>query len=179
MTDQVWRPLGVETEDDVAEYDALHEGIPTWMETTFWGWVRRSITFAKALQHEHVGKPWPEPNIIENMCLELRIPMFEIRHESADREVGERLLSNVISRLKGQNTPFQIADYILAHTSSAKNSDLREILEHGKSAWRVGMRNGMPGLVRRVPEGVQVAADHVMSRAGQAGVRLADRKSVV
>ena len=48
------------------------------------------------------------------------------------------------------------------------------ILSRSNSAWKVGERAGKRALVRRVPEGVQVAADAVMRSAGRgAGVRLA------
>ena len=32
MADAVWRPLSVQTEEQVAEYDALHEGVPEWID---------------------------------------------------------------------------------------------------------------------------------------------------
>lgn len=37
----------------------------------------------------------------------------------------------------------------------------------------VGERLGHPGLIRRVPEGVQIAADQAMETTGVAGIRLA------
>lgn len=36
---EVWRPLGVDTDKDIAEYDALHEGIPGWMAAEFRDWL--------------------------------------------------------------------------------------------------------------------------------------------
>lgn len=69
--------------------------------------------------------------------------------------------------------PFQIADYILAHFDRVDADTLDALLERSKSAWRVGTRAGRPGLVRRVPLGVQTGADSVMSRAAKAGVCLA------
>lgn len=67
----------------------------------------------------------------------------------------------------------QVADYILAHCSGANASELDELLSRSNSAWTVGTRSGKPGLVRRVPLGVQVGADRIMNRAGRAGERLA------
>lgn len=61
----------------------------------------------------------------------------------------------------------------MAHGGHAGADDLNAVLERSKSAWEVGTRAGRPGLTRRVPLGVQVAADSVMARAGRAGVRLA------
>ena len=31
-----WRPLRIDSEDEVAEYDALHDGVPSWMAAGFW-----------------------------------------------------------------------------------------------------------------------------------------------
>lgn len=44
MTDESWRPLGVDDDDQIAAYDALHDGIPDWMKAPFWAWIRDSIT---------------------------------------------------------------------------------------------------------------------------------------
>ena len=26
-----WRPLGIDSDEEIAEYDALHDGVPEWM----------------------------------------------------------------------------------------------------------------------------------------------------
>lgn len=45
MTEEIkWRPLGVETDDEVASYDALHDGVPQGMSTGFWAWVQTSVS---------------------------------------------------------------------------------------------------------------------------------------
>jgi len=43
VTDEVWRPLGYESEDADA-YDALHDGVPNWMAESFWGWIKAQMT---------------------------------------------------------------------------------------------------------------------------------------
>ncbi|WP_315525531.1 hypothetical protein [Corynebacterium durum] len=35
-----WRPLGIDSDEEIAEYDALHDGIPEWMYSALWEWVR-------------------------------------------------------------------------------------------------------------------------------------------
>lgn len=71
-------------------------------------------------------------------------------------------------------------DFLLAYQP---DDDLPEIatgpgLEHallvGGSAWKVGIREGFRGLERRVPEGVQAAADRAIATPGNAGLRLSD-----
>jgi hypothetical protein len=54
------------------------------------------------------------------------------------------------------------------------NDDLEEILLAGGSLWKVGVREGVAGLERRVPEGVQTVAEQVMGRPGNAGSLLSD-----
>lgn len=51
----------------------------------------------------------------------------------------------------------------------ATNEILEEILLSHGSAWKVGTREGHPGLERRVPLGVQEAAEHVMANSSHAG----------
>lgn len=51
---------------------------------------------------------------------------------------------------------------------------LEELLVANGSAWRVGSRDGQPGLERRVPRGVQDAADTVMGASGEAGHLLSE-----
>lgn len=173
MADQTWRPLGVDTEEEVAEYDALHEGIPSWMETAFWDWVQDQVTYRKNVTSSTSGFLWPREDFTESMCQQLKIRLSKIRYPNADYQLGQRLVGNVMYALKKHDNPLQIADYIIAHDTRLVPQRLDDILERSKSAWNVGERNGYRGLVRRVPEGVQVAADDVMSRAGQAGIRLA------
>jgi hypothetical protein len=67
----------------------------------------------------------------------------------------------------------RIADYLLARGGHGDSAELEALLERSNSAWRVGTRANAPGLERRVPLGVQVAADAVMQRSQDAGVRLA------
>ncbi len=44
VSEDTWRPLGLDTEDDIATYDALHDGVPNWLRSPFWAWVRDAVT---------------------------------------------------------------------------------------------------------------------------------------
>lgn len=57
---------------------------------------------------------------------------------------------------------------------SSDNDVLEEILIAGGSLWKVGQRDGVAGLERRVPKGVQQAAEQVMSTPGHAGTLLSE-----
>lgn len=174
MTNETWRPLGVDTEDDVAEYDALHDGLPLWMASTFWEWVRMALTVQR---RGGIRSDWVsalDVELVEAMGHSLRLPLPNLRVEFMDYANGKHQLDDAVDALRRQaKTPLQIADYLLAHDGHAKAEQLATVLERSKSAYTVGTRAGRPGLVRRVPLGVQTAADSVMARAGRAGVRLA------
>jgi hypothetical protein len=51
---------------------------------------------------------------------------------------------------------------------------LNSALEAGGSCWKVGTRGGVPGLEKRVPQGVQQAADAAMAVPGHAGTLLSE-----
>ncbi|UOX87198.1 hypothetical protein MUY14_36580 [Amycolatopsis sp. FBCC-B4732] len=172
MTDDVWRPLGVDTEEQVAEYDALHDGVPTWMDAAYWTWVRDVLTVREYTSTGRNQVDMLNVSLAEKMCQMLRIPLPSLRKSYADYSVGQDQLNRAIQALRGHSLPLQIADYLLAHGGKVPSDNLDSLLERSRSAYRVGVRAGRPGLSRRVPEGVQVAAESVMVRAGKAGVRL-------
>ena len=41
MTEEIWCPLGVDTEEEIAAYDVLHDGVPEWMAPQFWEWIKQ------------------------------------------------------------------------------------------------------------------------------------------
>jgi hypothetical protein len=173
VSEETWRPLGVETEDEIAEYDALHDGVPDWMSASFWAWVRDAITVHRPNTGFRGRSAMLDTDLAEQMCQRLRIPIPNLRRQYVDQATGRSQLSNALEALRKHTVPLEIADYLLAYEGRAKPEELNALLERSKSAWEVGTRSGRPGLVQRVSLGVQVAADSVMARAGRAGVRLA------
>lgn len=173
VTPETWRPLGVETDDQVAEYDALHDGVPDWMTAPFWTWVQDALTTYRRYRDGSGRVAMLDTDLAEALCQTLRIPLPNLRELEANPAAGMRQLSQAMKAVGRHPAPLQVADYLLAHGGHAKAEDLSLVLERSKSAWQVGARTERPGLVRRVPLGVQVAADSVMDRAGRAGVRLA------
>lgn len=173
MEEGKWRPLGVQTPEQVAEYDALHEGVPEWMEQGLWKWVRERVGIESTddprtwyvFQEDSL---WHEEKC-RRMCAQLRIQLTNVNPHSYPSDN----IDGTINCLKNAECPLDIVDYLLAHDETAPEKDLQELLDQCGSAWTVGERNGFRGLVRRVPEGVQTAADQVMAESDRAGVRLA------
>jgi hypothetical protein len=169
---ETWRPLGIEADEQVSTYDALHEGVPAWMDAPYWAWVRDSVTMIRSYADGSGRIPMLDCDLAEAMCQTLRIPLPNLRLELG-RDNGSRQLRATIDALRSHSSPLQAADYLLAHGGHADPEQLGDLLARSKSAYGVGRRSGHPGLVRRVPLGVQIAADSVMTRTGRSGVRLA------
>lgn len=173
MSDEAWRPLGVDSEEEISSYDALHDGVPSWMESSFWAWVKDGITEIRHYIDGSGRVPMLDEVLTEVMCQRLRITLPNLRHGQTDGDVGKQQLQRALQVLRKHPNPLQIADYLLANDGHAEPQALNVLLEHSKSVWEVGTRLGRPGLTRRVPLGVQIAANDIIGRAGQAGLRLA------
>ncbi|MBM4470292.1 hypothetical protein GS502_13540 [Rhodococcus hoagii] len=170
--DEAWRPLGVDTDEQIAEYDALHGGVPKWMYAALWAWIRAELTEYRRYPDGSGRMAHLREDLTEQMCQTLQIPLPSLRVETG-HDNGIQQLSKAMKVLQEQKKSLQITDYLLAHRPKTQDQELDALLERSKSAWRVGTRSGKPGLERRVPLGVQEGADLVMARAGHAGVRLA------
>ncbi|MGP6173647.1 hypothetical protein [Corynebacterium sp. A21] len=173
MSEGLWRPLGIDSDDAIAEYDALHDGVTVWMKEALWRWVREGLTEYRASYDRKSRFRFLDETFTEKMCQRLQISFPNLRSASQDYSVGKDQIARAMSILRTKDDGLQIADYILAHKPDVRETDLDELLDLSKSAWTVGERAGKPGLVRRVPLGVQLGAQNVMDRAGRAGVHLA------
>lgn len=107
--------------------------------------------------------------LLDDLEMVLQIPIPEIPFSLDDKYVITLLMSSPKIDSRG----LDIADYLLSHGGHGDPEVLNTLLEQSKSAWTVGERLGHPGLIRRVPEGVQIAADQAMETTGVAGIRLA------
>lgn len=173
MADGVWRPLSVNDEESIAKYDALHEGIPGWMEKRFWDWVESSLyERIEGADSEFADlrlAAYFDRDLLNDLEMKLQIPMPEVPYGVGDDFIPQWVMPHVRINSRG----LDIADYLLSHGGHGDPEVLEDLLEQGKSAWTVGERLGRPGLTRRVPEGVQLAADEVMTSSGDAGIKLA------
>lgn len=173
MTDETWRPLGVDTEEEIAEYDALHDGVPEWMASAFWHWIRDTITVRRRYRDGSGNFPMVREAMVEAMCQTLKVGLPPIRMKENGVSEGAAQFKVAMEALVNSRKPLVIADYLLAHAEAPDDKALDALLTRSKSAWTVGQRAGHVALVRRVAEGVQLAADAVMAKADLAGVRLA------
>ncbi|RMI09285.1 hypothetical protein EBM89_10995 [Cellulomonas triticagri] len=139
----------------------------------YWSWVLEALTTYRTYRDGSGRIASLDEKVVEPMCQILRIPMPTLRMPDVNHTTAQAHLKTAMSSLQKHPRPLQIADYLLAHGRNVKPGEFEALLTRSKSAWSVGTRAGKPGLVRRVPEGVQKASDAVIARSGRAGVRLA------
>lgn len=170
MTEDVWRPLGFEG-DARGTYDALHDGVPAWMAESFWEWMtRRFMVWVRSQSAYGSSNGWHEFDVrllrdVERVC--------RVRVGPADKDSVVNSTARLRAVLEQGNTQLRVADYLLSAHSKPEAQILDRVLHESGSAWKVGERAGKPGLMRRVPEGVQANADAVIPSAGTAGATLA------
>jgi len=165
VTDEIWRPWGFEAED-AATYDALHEDVPPWLAESFWDWVRVHMTTRESGSYGGSGFDVFQPHRLREIE---RICRIHAPYKGESVHEGMRMLRRVSEATGAQ---LRVADYLLS--IGCADTRLSQALTQAGSAWTVGERAGRPGLVRRVPEGVQLNADSVMANGGRAGARLAE-----
>jgi len=161
MTNARWQPMG-QSEEDAA---TLHEGVPPWMEDSLWAWLTR------ALSHRQCGTTYFHIGLVQAYArvTRSREPLTGLLQDGGVPAFRNRWGSQEIVRF---------LDFCVARASAVdavpSTKELEQILLESGSAWKVGTRDGFPGLERRVPEGVQEAAEHTMASAGDAGRRLSE-----
>jgi hypothetical protein len=151
-----WRPPG----SDPAQFEALHDDIPPWMEVPFNTWMVAAVESSRMT----IAREYD--------TLSRRVPPL---HGSAAAGIAS------VRRALGATEVFEFVDYVVYRQSQRatptelqSNRNLETILMQNGSAWRVGTRAGSVGLERRVPEGVQAAAEAAMTTTGTAGQLLSE-----
>ncbi|MCR6494059.1 hypothetical protein [Cellulomonas sp. P24] len=172
MTDdsisEAWRPLGFQG-DAAAGYDALHDGVPIWMAASLWDWIQTQFTSTGISRASFGGNDRYTYFNVKLLRDAERMCRFSAPYEETLLSVGMRTLRSAV---EAAHIEIRLVDYLLSRNNRPDASLDRLLLESG-SAWRLGTRAGKVALVRRIPEGVQDAAEMVMDRAGHAGERLA------
>lgn len=158
-----WKPMNAEPDF----HDALFEGVPAHMEAPLQMWAARAFGKGREL--------W----------------RFMLAYDTATRNTepiypshDEELLA--LYTYLGYEDFFRFLDFVVYMMISDDASygkslfdhesavDLERVLLSNGSAWKVGLRDGLPGLERRVPAGVQEAADMAMAGSGSAGRLLSE-----
>jgi hypothetical protein len=174
VSEPTWRPWGLDRAEDATSYDALHDGVPRWMEASFWEWIEARFT-RYVRSEDGVTYPIPRARFDNGLLRQaerlLRLPV------GINALTPGKGLQAIRTTVEVSGFPaLRLADYLLSAQAETEQhpiaAELDQVLHQSGSAWRVGTRYGRIGLVRRVPEGVQLNADEVMRTSGQAGSRL-------
>lgn len=159
MTNPVWRPLGQTTEQS----GVPHEGVPAWLESALWAWIDACVVDRSGYYDEF------RTELVDE---------FERRARVA-QPAGEMFskLHDVSALRRGWDgaTTIMFVDFLLwKRPVGIDAAALDRVLAESGSAWKVGKRGTFRGLERRVPEGVQEAANRAMATRGHAGERLSE-----
>ena len=150
-----WRPIGQTSEDA----EALHEGVPPWAKEGLWDWIDSYLSDS--------GDPQRLVDVFEQLQ-RAKVPLAgAVYHQG----------TSVLKKSWDGETVIRFLDFLVMlapNGNSHRPERLDHVLERVGSAWKVGTRDGFPGLERRVPEGVQAAADQAMATPGHAGARLSE-----
>ena len=179
MTVDSWLPFGMD-EDPQMLYSALHDGVPEWMSQSL-----------RASQHEFLAVLFDDPKTAVSRFHKLEQHLrtaIELPHNATSYGLARA----VVSDFQWNDNELVLTDYLLSlvnvetlggweavqkqiHGDNNVFERLESTLKDAGSKWTIGVRAaGRLGLVQRVPEGVQLAADETMRSSGHAGRRLAE-----
>lgn len=150
-----WRPLFEEAGEAAETYDALVEGVPRWLQASLASWIKGQVLSDHSYEDTLERLRWIERG------LRWKIDWSVVNQSGA--------LPALMLVARTDTDLLKLTDYLL---SACRNytamEELKYMLEQAGSAWTVGERVERPGLVRRVPEGVQEAAEGAFA-IGDAG----------
>ena len=75
-----WRPLGIDSDEEIAEYDALHDGVPEWMYSALWEWVRSEITIVNKDYATKGSVRYLDQKMVDSMLQTLQIRIPDVRN---------------------------------------------------------------------------------------------------
>ncbi len=146
-----WEPFDLDA-DERSAYAVLVDGVPTWMREGVLGWLRTYIL-------ESSG--WT--NVA--FCIRLQTASRIDLSLHANRNVQGHYTMEVLRSLP-ERALLRVVDYVLADKTGYDQSSqqkLEAVLLSGRSKWTIGERMGRPGLVERVPAGVQTAVEQPLT----------------
>jgi hypothetical protein len=163
-----WSPLGVDAE----QYGTLVDGTPDWMLASLRELFKSEFTQRLGEDNGFGYVAYRDVRRVERM-------------RSADLALRGRPFADMLDR-KGYDVTFNamtaeerlsLFDWLVkenARTGETGNLKIEAVLHAAGSKWKVGIRNGEPGLEGRVPLGVQDAADSTMALSNDAGRLLSE-----
>lgn len=101
--DTSWRPFGIEKEEEVAEYDALHDDVPDWMRTGLWAWIKEAVAARYRSDSGRDSAMGPNVPLCERMAQVLQISFPNLRdttYFTADGSAFSTAMAALVSAKK-------------------------------------------------------------------------------
>jgi hypothetical protein len=156
-----WVPFGLD-EDAASQYRVLEDGVPQRMREPLVGWLSGVLR----LQYGVVNVPR-----VHALEMVTDVSMGGLRASDTNMAVSTFA---VRLRKMPDGDLLRVIDAVLHFGwNQTPVGDLTVILAASRSKWMVGERQGKPGLVARVPEGVQDMVEATIGTSGTAGQILA------
>ncbi|CAN5359017.1 hypothetical protein BH11ACT3_BH11ACT3_19370 [soil metagenome] len=152
------------------EQGVLYEGVPVWLRAPLRDWLTSVLEVASTnsyMRAQSRRTEWVQEYDSRTRRRSPLAPSFAM-HGSLE----------VAAILEGSDDYIKFLDFLIWYMFETEwegpEERLDEILTSGGSAWKVGTRDGVPGLERRVDVTVQTAADSAMAVPGHAGSLLSE-----
>lgn len=148
------------SEEEVAARAVLRPGVPQPMRKPLTSWI------LSTMDTEH-GYVYAERfhDLENSLDLDMNLnPAFT-------GLIGKEKTRRVLGQLNERDL-LRVADHQLFMTYRPATAALEKVLRAGRSKWTVVQREGKPRLGERMPEGVRVAAEQVMTGEGAPGALL-------
>lgn len=151
-----WVPFGLD--DEAADrYRVLLSGVPQNMREPLLGWLTQALVAGHRIVNVERS---------HQLAMVTDLPLGVM--SGANKAIGVYI--NDRFRRMPDDQLLRVTDAVLSLGWNATRRDnLEEILLLGRAKWSVGERMGKPGLVERVPEGVQDMVESTIASSGTAG----------
>ena len=154
-----WLPPG----STASERIALVEGIPDWVDEPVREWFARQVMTTNGRLSADFLRAW-------DIVMRNSPPAIDSYRGATPQTLWLRA---------DQTTRVALLDFALYYTRDESNgqalrAQLEALLLAGGSEWKVGVRDGLIGLEKRVPQGVSDAAESIMTSSGSAGALLSE-----
>ena len=156
-----WLHFGL-VDDEITEYTALREDIPEWLATSLWNWIRDSFLISERTLDDARRGVTPSPRVDRPLVRKcervLRVQIFWGCAGSTSRDAEfQQSIRYAYSKCSNRDV-WRLVNYLLAE-GHARGGTLKTYLLDAGSEWTVAAaKKGKCYLVRRVPDGVEVAA---------------------
>ena len=156
-----WRLMGAPADFD----DLLYGGVPSWMATPLKEWLSDEFTLSETRK---IATEFDSACRNDPPLFDYGWTSFEELMNSADGEDVINFVDFLVYKVSSNTDPWA------SGPGDEALNRLDGVLLTAGSCWCVGTREGLPGLERRVPLGVQKAADQVVRTTGSAGELLSE-----